>query len=344
MDKSLAHEPISATLRAQAERLLAHWGSQAAPELLKQRENAVFRVAMPDGHPAVLRIHRPDYHSEAALRSELEWMTFLHRQGLPTPAAIETRAGTLLASDRQDGFCHYADCLTWRSGSALRDIQSPSQMSARETARVFHALGSIAARMHEVARTWRPPAGFVRHVWDSDAFLGKRPLWGGADRSPWLDDAERGTVVRARALAAEELQRYGRTARNFGLIHADLIGDNVLWDGEALSVIDFDDSGYGWYLYDIAVALYQYRLEPDYAPIEQALLAGYQSYRPIARDDAGRMPLFFALRAIALIGWWTSRADTPVSPSIARSSVAKAVRTLELYEAGTLAPNFGCPA
>ena len=43
------------------------------PKLIKIRENAVFRVTRADGFDAALRIHRYNYHSDAALQSELRW-------------------------------------------------------------------------------------------------------------------------------------------------------------------------------------------------------------------------------------------------------------------------------
>ena len=81
-------------LQARAHRALAAWNLPAQePELLKFRENAVFKVRLADGRTAALRLHRPGYHSEAALRSELQWMDELRRNGLnvplPIPAALK---------------------------------------------------------------------------------------------------------------------------------------------------------------------------------------------------------------------------------------------------------------
>ncbi len=53
---------------------LSQWDVRAqAPELIKHRENAVFKVMAPGGGAAVLRVHRQGYHSDASLRSELAW-------------------------------------------------------------------------------------------------------------------------------------------------------------------------------------------------------------------------------------------------------------------------------
>ena len=40
------------------------------------------------------------------------------------------------------------------------------------------------------------------------------------------------------------------------MIHADMHSQNVLIQEDKLSVIDFDDAGFGWYGFDLAVAVW----------------------------------------------------------------------------------------
>ena len=59
------------------------WGVRnSPPQLLKHRENTVYRVQDRSGNPAVLRVHRPGYHDETAILSELRWMTQLNTEGM----------------------------------------------------------------------------------------------------------------------------------------------------------------------------------------------------------------------------------------------------------------------
>ena len=81
-------------LRALAVEALLRWGVEGCePEIVKFRENAIFRVQAADGRDAVLRVHRHGYHSDAALRSELAWMEALHAEGIDAPAVIPSAAG-----------------------------------------------------------------------------------------------------------------------------------------------------------------------------------------------------------------------------------------------------------
>lgn len=313
---SARSEPeTAADVTALARHALAHWGVRdAEPELLKYRENAVFRVRLADGRPAALRIHRLGYHTDAALRSELQWMGFLQSAGVATPSPVPTQAGDLFvqvsigaSTPRQ------VDCLSWLEGRAVGARGVPLGYSPQRARDVFTAIGRTIARMHNAAASWAPPPGFARHAWDFDGFFGPNPTWGRFETCPFLDDANRDLVHRAHKKAVEALSRHERSARNFGLIHADLVRENVLLDGETIEIIDFDDCGHGWHVYDLAVALYQNREEAIYPLIEASLLDGYRQERELTREDVAALPLFSALRAFAFLGWVQSRVEGDIT-------------------------------
>ena len=54
---------------------------------------------------------------------------------------------------------------------------------------------------------------------------------------------------------AQRLHAYGTDIDRFGLIHADMRLGNLLVDGERVTLLDFDDCGFGWFLYDLAASL-----------------------------------------------------------------------------------------
>lgn len=313
MNASVARsEPeTAADVTELARHALTHWGvHDGEPELLKYRENAVFRVRLADGRPAALRIHRLGYHTDAALRSELQWMGFLQSAGVATPSPVPTRTGDLFvpvgigsAPPRQ------VDCLSWLEGRAVGARGVPLGYTAERTTQVFTVIGRTIARMHNAAAGWTPPPGFARHAWDFDGFFGPKPIWGRFETCPFLDDDNRELVHRAHKKAVAALSRHERSVRNFGLIHADLVRENVLVDGETVEIIDFDDCGHGWHVYDLAVALYQNREEAIYPLIEASLIDGYRRERELTDDDIAALPLFSALRAFAFLGWVQSRVE-----------------------------------
>jgi len=73
--------------------------------LLAERENRVYRLDVPDESPTVLRIHRQDYHTDAELNSELQWVAHLAEQGMVVPQPISTVNGSFeLAGGQAAGY------------------------------------------------------------------------------------------------------------------------------------------------------------------------------------------------------------------------------------------------
>ncbi|ESX60700.1 aminoglycoside phosphotransferase [Mesorhizobium sp. LSHC422A00] len=302
-----------------ARRALEHWGVRNfEPELLKHRENAVFRVRLPDGQPAAMRIHRLGYHTDAALRSELQWMGFLQSAGVATPSCVATQAGDpfVLVSTATSEQPRQADCLSWLEGRAVGARGVPLVYTPDQSVQIFTAIGRTIAHMHNVTASWTPPAGFARHAWDFGGFFGANPVWGRFETSPFLDGPRRALVLQARDKAVKALSEHERSARNFGIIHADLVRENVLIHDSAVRIIDFDDCGHGWHMYDLAVALYQNREEAIYPLIETALLDGYQQERALTPQDIAALPLFAALRAFAFLGWVQSRVEGDITRDV----------------------------
>lgn len=269
------------------------WGLAGAPSaFVAGRENRVYRVRAPEGDYA-LRLRRPGYRSRAELESELHWLDAMHGAGLSVPRPRPALSGALLETVRGID----VDLVGWLDGRPLGRTGGPLDLAGAPG--VFHRLGTEIARLHDACDRWTRPEGFVRVAWDLDGLLGDQPLWGRFWDNPTLSPGQRDTLLRFRDRARDELDR-AAGALDFGLIHADLVRENVLVHGAALRLIDFDDGGFGFRLFDIATALVKNRSEPGYVELEAALLAGYRAVRPL---DASRLGLFLALRAVTYVGW-----------------------------------------
>ena len=87
-----------------------------------------------------------------------------------------------------------------------------------------------------------------------------------------------------------------------GLIHGDLFADNLLFRGEkVVGLLDFEAACYGKFLFDLATAINALCYSEGHFVIErfEALLAGYQSRRPLSLVEWDAFPnelRFSALR------------------------------------------------
>jgi len=290
---------------------LPRWGigAGAAITLLNVSENATYRLDDPaDGRRLVLRVHRIGYRDEPQIRSELAWIEALRAEHVvETPAPIAARDGSFVQrlvspGGRPDRFAVAFDFVTGREPDQASDLVG-----------WFRKLGRITAQMHEHSRRWQRPAGFVRDVWDFETMLGDRPHWG-----PWraglgLDDAGRAHLGRAVDLIGRRLERFGKTPARYGLIHADPRLANLMVDGDRLSVIDFDDCGFSWFVYDFASAVSFFEHDPIVPSLMDAWVEGYRTVAPLSQEEADELPVFVMLRRILLVAWVASHAETPTA-------------------------------
>ena len=123
------------------------------------------------------------------------------------------------------------------------------------------------------------------------------------------------------------LQRYGQGADRFGLIHADLRLANLLLEGPTTKVIDFDDCGFGWYLYDLGAALSFIEHRPDVPELVDAWVRGYRRVAPLAAADEAEIPTFILLRRLLLVAWIGSHAETDLAQSMGASLHRGQLRT-----------------
>ena len=166
--------------------------------------------------------------------------------------------------------------------------------------------------------------------------MGDSPFWGRFWEVPDLIPSQRDLVLVAREKIALRLTAYGENQRTYSMIHADLHSDNLMVNGESLTVIDFDDAGFGWHQYDLAVALHEYRNREDFAVLQQAMIRGYRQERSTTDQDLALLPLFLLVRTLALMGWSYARPELSNPKRIPRL-INAACRDMVALGLGTMA-------
>lgn len=273
------------------------WDMEGAEiKLIAARENKVFR-ARRDGTVRAIRLHRQGYRTDAELKSELAWMDAACRGGISVPAPIASASGDFL--HLIDGL--QVDVLTWLPGEPLSTPGGPLTVADRTG--TYRQLGREMARLHEVSDAWEQPADFIRCRWDRDGLLGEYPLWDRFWDNPGLSTEDRKLLLELRAKARQDLRALEGTL-DFGLIHADLVSANVMAHDGCIALIDFDDGGFGFRLFEIATALFKQMTEPDFPELQGALISGYRSIREL---DTQALDLFLAVRAATYVGWNITR-------------------------------------
>jgi Ser/Thr protein kinase RdoA (MazF antagonist) len=309
-----------ADFQAIAEAALARYALQGAnARIINISENATFRVDTANGDRFALRIHRENYHTKAAIASELAWVTALRAAGdVVTAKPIHGRDCELI----QEVVGRMAVLFGWETGA------EPAEDNLHQS---FPALGRAAAQLHRHARSWQRPAGFERLTWDFDGAFGARGHWGDWREGMGMDAAKAALFARALDLIRRRLDAYGKSAARFGLVHCDMRLANLLIDGETTKVIDFDDCGFSWYLYDCATALSFIEHRPDAADLVAAWVKGYREVEPLSLQDEAEIPTFILFRRLLLVAWIGSHAETDLAKSMGVPYTEQSVALCEGY-------------
>jgi Ser/Thr protein kinase RdoA (MazF antagonist) len=301
----------SASFLEAAQRALDHFPIKSVDvSLVARAENITFKVADEGGDLYTLRLHRPAYHTLEELQSERLWTRALLQVGIHVPEPINTRDGRDYAAVDGPllGQHRHASLSRWVPGELL--MQLIRDDTPRERLELyFQKLGGLIATMNNQAADWHPPAKFRRHALDEDGLMGIQPFWGRFWERSDLSPGERALLVETRTRLHELLIRYGKDASRYSVIHADLHPGNVLVNGDMLTAIDFDDTAWGWHMYDLAAALNQCQELAEFGAIYAACVDGYRNVRPVAEEDLAMLPLFLLVRGMAEIGWFADRPE-----------------------------------
>jgi Ser/Thr protein kinase RdoA (MazF antagonist) len=278
--------------------------------LLNRSENETWQAGN-----LILRLHRAGYHSRPEIASELAWLAAL--QDLPGLLAVRPVVGSQGLVTEIDG----------RFIVGFAPIDGQELQPGDDLARWFGPLGEITARLHLHARGWTPPQGFARKRWDTATILGPNPHWGDWRLAPGLDADGMAVLERATELLARQLQGYGTGPEEFGLIHADLRLANLMVADSGLWAIDFDDCGFGWWVYDLAAALSFIETDPRLPDLIARWCEGYARVAPLRSGDRAMTPAMILLRRVLLTAWLASRADSDTAAALGGAD----------YTAGTVA-------
>ena len=262
--------------------------------LLNHGFDTTFRVDAVDGRRFALRLNVNSRRTPGNLAAESAWLGALATDTdlvVPVPQVADDGTVTELMPFADLGRPVAATLFSWLPGRDLGDEPTLEQM---------RAVGRAAAILHQHAEGWSLPPGAELPAID-------RPLMDVENRlaaDHELLTAERRAVIDA---AFTEVQaRYDEllvgadagTSPARRPLHADLHNANLKWHRGRLAVFDFDDSGIGVPVQDLAIAAYYLRDAPEH---EAAMHEGYAEVRPLPGHTSAQYEAIVASRNLVLL-------------------------------------------
>jgi Ser/Thr protein kinase RdoA (MazF antagonist) len=243
-----------------------------------------------EGLAYILRISHSLRRDEKLIRGEIDWINYLHRGGASVAKAIEAENGDLVVpvADANGGQFLATAFVKAQGEPPSKDLWNPS---------FYQKYGRLIGRMHALTRNYYPTNPFwVRPQWDNSEML---------DIAGWLPESE-SIVLEKYWQLKSHLDSLPKSDESYGLIHQDAHAGNFFVDDDGeITLFDFDDCTYSWFINDIAIVLFYIVLgEEDQATFTREFMTNFlRGYRQENDFDAGwlkEIPSFLKLREIDL--------------------------------------------
>ena len=255
-------------------------------ESINHEYNSTFKVTTADGTRFALRVNVNSQRTAANLAAEVFWVNSITEVKTPKPVATKTGELSSQAWHEASGRSLNAVLYTWLDGEELGDEPTDEQLKAA---------GVAMAKLHETAAQIKLPPG-VELPDLSDFF------WGGNDlllsQQSKLSPDERAQITAFKSRVDQVIACLSEGSKP-QLLHADIHPWNLMWHEGELAVFDFDDSGIGLPVQDLATSLYY--LDTDEQ--EQAFIDGYSTVRQLPSHTANQMKLLKLHRRVLLLNY-----------------------------------------
>jgi len=261
---------------ALAQHALQNWAHDEAtlPERLgwfRISSNAVYPFDRA-GRLCFLRLSPAAEKAERELAGEIDFLQYLNRCGYPAMRPIPAEDGRLLLTLDTPWGTWFASAFEGVPGHPLEDLPMTDALA--------RSYGAALGRLHALAMAYDPPVQRRSHE-DVLTWVARTLETHGAPEK----------ARRATAEVAGLLRALPQDRASYGLVHYDFEPDNVFWDGETCSAIDFEDGMLHFWAVDVVQALDE--LDTEW---HEAFLHGYRAACPDAEVDEREFPLMRRFR------------------------------------------------
>ena len=252
-------------------------------------ESYIYAFERDDG-PGILRISHSIRRSPDLIRGELDWINYLNNGGASVARPITSRNGILVEEINDDAGGSFLTAAFEKAPGEPHHGRGWSQS-------VLFEYGRSLGLIHQLSRNYQPTnPDWKRPQWDD-------PIMLEINRFLPADDLKISMIFND---LLDYLRSLPRDHNSFGLIHQDAHRGNFFIDkDEKITLFDFDDCVYSWYIYDIALVLFYAVMGQEEPEIYtnnflKGFLPGYYSEVQLDPIWFMEIPFFMKLREIDL--------------------------------------------
>ncbi len=265
-----------------------------------------------DQQQRVLRIsYRPDRPVEV-VQAELHFVNYLAEGGVRVSRPVLSENGNLLEVIHAEGISFIVASFIKGRGMRVPDNGYRYRVGA-PIEEYFQNWGQVLGQMHRLTKSYHPISATVR-----------RPAWFDWEYTSGFPYREQLPIIAAKYDALiRELHTLPRDADCYGLIHNDFNDGNFTVDytNGDITVFDFDDSCYFWFMYDIACAWEGGIGRTMFRPLAERqafmdhymaqVMTGYNRENTLSDEWLERLPLFLRLIQMQELMHYAQYLDEP---------------------------------
>ena len=244
-----------------------------------------------DGKSCILKLTHSLHRSMDAVRGELEWVDHLVACGVScSPVILSERGRTVEKIDAEDSYFIV---------SGFEKAEGRLCVKEDWTERMIHMWGRTLGRMHAATMSYQPSdAAIRRHDWRQEvSHYVSRHL-----------PSEQTVVIEKCRQLQQRLGELPTGQEAFGLVHSDLHHGNFFVDNGRMTVFDFDDCHYDWFVHDLAMPLFYVMRSAEVDSDDTAFaesflktfLSGYNEEHQLETRWFEILPLFLKVREMEL--------------------------------------------
>jgi Ser/Thr protein kinase RdoA (MazF antagonist) len=242
------------------------------------------------GQSYILRISHEIHRSESMIHGELSWINYLAKNGVSVAEAIRSQNNKLVETISDNhGNSFVVAAFIEAKGITIRSGEWTAELMANH--------GQLLGSMHALSKQYQPPEkNAYRLHWNDPTMLEVEGV---------LPDSETVVLEKYHSLMTH-LEQLDCDSESYGLIHQDAhTGNFLVTETGKITLFDFDDATYSWFVNDIAIVLfYAVMWEKEKVKFTKQFLSnflrGYSTRNTLESHWFKEIPYFLKLREIDL--------------------------------------------
>ncbi|MFW9991608.1 MAG: phosphotransferase enzyme family protein [Candidatus Odinarchaeota archaeon] len=182
-------------------------------------------------------------HSADLVRAEIDWILYLHSSGVKVSVPVQSKNKKYLELIKKGGQVFNAVVFEKAPGKAV-DARNPKEWNEG----LWETMGKVMGKIH---------AASVRYNLEKPAFRRKAYHEDEYARTDNLDPVKDAIVIKKFKELKEKLGKLPKEQDSYGLIHYDFHTDNFNVDRGKITVFDWNDSHYCFFIYDLAASFHE---------------------------------------------------------------------------------------